>query len=184
MTDNDFWVAIQTVLQSIINDADLVLNSGENIDLVSGYQPEQQGAPEYPVATYHEVAARRYGSQGRKNKYNQTAEDFDHTEIWRLERTIQFAAWIKEDPSNLNLSTAYDVVDQVAAGLNSESVRESLLLSGIGIIRITDIRTTKFVDDRDDFMKEPNFDFIVNYTQTRESKVSQVSEFNDTIERV
>jgi len=154
------------------------------VNLVNSFMPDQQGAPDYPLALFYPVTSKRYGYQKKTDTFNEDDEDFDHTESWILERTIQVSAWVKQDPADLAQMTSFDVVNAIAGFLMSEPFRLSLLASGIGIIRITDIRQTQFKDEHEQYVENPSFDFTVNYMQTLEMKVPTISDITDTIIRV
>ena len=161
MTDNEFWEVIQTTLQAALNDSPLVPAP----ELAEAFQPRQQGAAENPIAFFNTISSRRYGWQKKKDVYNSDDDDFDTEESYILERVIQVSAMVYEDPSDLSKSTAFDIVDQIAGKLQTRPVRQSLLTSKIGILRITDIRTPYGKDESDRNVLTPNFDFTVNYRQ-------------------
>jgi len=165
MNDADVETAIKSVL-----DAALV-TSFSTVVVAQSFNPTTQGAALAPMVLFTKIAARRYGFQGRKYAFNAGPVDFTKTEGWYLEATYQVNTLIRQDavdPASLN---AYDVIDFCAATLQTLETRATLLALGIGIRRVTDIRTPRFLDDSDRYNMDASFDFVLTYQNTLTSTV-------------
>lgn len=157
MNDNDIFV----ILVSILRPAMQALSP--DIEILQRYQPTQQGVPSTPVVFIHKVVPARYGFQSSKSVYNDTDMDFDTTEsTWRTP-TFQVSALALRDPEAPSLLTASDICEAAADIMQSKSTRQALLAQNIGITRITDMRMTYFVNDKDQHEAEPSFDFTLSY---------------------
>ncbi len=60
-------------------------------------------------------------------------------------------------------------MNECAAIIQSDSARKTLLMQGVGILRVTDVRNPYFTDDKDNFEASPSFDFVLTHRQTRMS---------------
>lgn len=181
MTDNDVWVILTAMLDSAIVSSGL---DASNVIFARAVQPRQEGAISQPALYCHRISSKRYGWQSRKDNYNSTDDNFDHTESIITESVYQVSAEVSEDPNDLSELTAFDVVSRIALQLNSYAVRQFLLSNDIAIIRIIDVRTPFFKNESDQFEPEPSFDFTISYKQNIMSKVSSITEYEGNISRV
>jgi len=178
MTDNEFWQILSGILTPLVTGIE------PTITLVNGFQPNAQGAPLNPLVSFFIISTKRYGWQGSSDTYNELVDDFDHSENWIVERTIQVSAMVKQDPENLDQITAFDIVNALSALLQSDSVIRLLKAAKIGILRVTDIRETFINDESAQHTETPSFDFIVTYSNKAETKAPVVIELNATIQTV
>ena len=130
-------------------------------------QPTQQGIPTAPTVYFFKAYNYRYGFLGRKDIWNTMTSQFDHVEGQYFESTFQVSALVLQDPTDLTIPTASDLVNEVASIMQSDSTRAILKTSGVGILRVTDITNPYFVDDHDNFEASPSFDFTLTYFNTR-----------------
>ena len=100
-----------------------------------------------------------------------------HTETQYFETVFQVAALVLQNPNFINLPTASDLVNEVASIMQSDNTRAILNLSGIGILRISDVLNPYFVDDKDNFEASPTFDFTLVYENTRASTTPIINTF-------
>ncbi len=175
-TDNSL---IQVFLP-IINNA-LIDDGFTGVKVMQSNQPTQQGIPTAPTIFFFKVASKRYGYIGRLDEWDADAVEMVHTENQYYESTWQVSALVLQNPATPNQYTASDLVDEVSSIMQSDSTRDILNESGIGILRVQDIVNPYFVDDRDNFEASPSFDFVLTYENFRLSTNPIVSEFNSTI---
>lgn len=175
-TDNSL---IQIFLP-IINNA-LIADGFTGVKVMQSNQPTQQGIPTAPTIFFFKVASKRYGYLGRLDEWDADAVEMVHTENQYYESTWQVSALVLQNPATPNQYTASDLVDEVSSIMQSDSTRDILNESGIGILRVQDIVNPYFVDDRDNFEASPSFDFVLTYENFRLSTNQIVSEFNSTI---
>ncbi len=138
-------------------------------------QPTQQGIPTVPTVYFFKVYNRRYGFLKREDVWDTISSSFIHTESQYYETAFQVSALVLQNPSDLTIPTASDLVNEVSCIMQSDSTRAILNAQGIGILRITDLTNPYFVDDRDNFEASPSFDFVVTYLNTRESTSPQIT---------
>lgn len=179
MIDADIERAIVLALQPPLTAA------GFNVIVTQGAQPTTQGATSQPQVTFTKILAKRFGFQGRKFAFNVGAANFTKTESWYLRATYQLNALIRQDAGDANSLNAYDVLDFCAGTLQTEETRIMLLETGtgIGLERVTDIRTPRSFDDSDRFNMDASFDFVLTYQNNIDSTVAEaaVSEILDTV---
>lgn len=175
-TDNSL---IQIFLP-IINDA-LVADGYTGVTVMQSNQPTQQGIPTAPTIYFFKVASKRYGYLGRLDEWDSDTEDMIHIENQFYESTWQVSALVLQNPATPNQYTASDLVDEVSSIMQSDSTRDILNESGIGVLRVQDLVNPYFVDDRDNFEASPSFDFVLTYENERAGTNPIVSEFNSTI---
>jgi hypothetical protein len=156
---------IQRAVKAVLDDGFSAFGY-PNIIVAQSFQPTKQGVPLDPIVYFTKINAQRYGFQSRKNIYNDQTGFFDHSENYFLEANYQINAVIKQDISDPNSVNAYDIVDLSAAILQTERARQFLLDLGIGILRITSIRTPRYLNSSDNFDIDPSFDFTLVYQNT------------------
>ena len=164
MTDNELIMLFRPIII-----AGLATDGFNNVAVKQANQPTQQGVNTGPTVYFFKVANKRYGFLGRKDKWSTPTSKMDHTEKQNFETTFQVSALVTQNPKNLTLPTASDLVNEVASIMQSDNTRAILGASGVGILRITDVVNPYFVDDRDNFEASPSFDFVLTYVNTRES---------------
>lgn len=181
MNDNDVLRIIIGIIRTALG------NMGDAFSTISveqKYQPTQTGTPEPPAVFIHKVLTDRYGHPGRRSVFNTGNDNFDYEEsIWRVP-TFQISGLSQQDPASTTQLTASDIVETVADILQTEATRQTLLSSGIGITRITQVREAYFTNDKQRFEQSPSFDFVLSYRRTFNSTVPRVTRAVDTIRRV
>lgn len=177
MIDGDVQKAIKSIL-----DAGFIAQ-GLTVTVAQTYNPTTQGVPLVPVVFFTKILAVRFGAQGQKYEYNGGNDSFDKTESYYLKATYQINAVISQNISDPDSLNAYDVVDLAAAILQTAETRDTLRAAGIGIERITDIRTPNYLDDSDLYKIDPSFDFVLSYQNTIASTVNKAA-VNGTVSAV
>lgn len=168
MTENQVWA----VLIGIINTG--LTARGLTATVQQGYQPTQQGVQTPPTVALHSISNRRVGSPNNKSLAIPDTDNATQTQSYWLERVIQVDALSIQDPKRPSRPTPFDLVDAVAAIMQSESTITTLRASHIGIQRVTDLRAPFIADDRDRNEASPNFDFTITYLQSRSETVPAV----------
>lgn len=138
-------------------------------------QPTQQGIPTVPTVYFFKVYNRRYGFLGREDVWDPLSSTMVHNECQYYETAFQVSALVLQNPSDLTIPTASDLVNEVACIMQSDATRAILNASGVGILRVTDIINPYFVDDRDNFEASPSFDFVLTYQNVRVSTSPQIT---------
>lgn len=128
-------------------------------------QPTTQGVPPGPTVFIFKIGDRRYGSKKVVDAWNEDLQQQEQTETQQYETTFQISALAIQDPSNVDSLTASDIVNSVAAIMNSDSTIQTLEADGMGIYRITDVRNPYFQDDKGNNEASPSFDFTITHKQ-------------------
>lgn len=179
MLDNQLIALVISIIKTGLTGLDL----GVVIGVKQAYQPTQQGTPVENTVLLHKIGDHRYGYPLRKDEWIPDTDGsgvMTHTESQWYETTFQIDALAIQSPSNVTSLTASDIVNYVAAILQSDTALGALKAQGVGILRITEIRNVPFVDDRDRFEYHPSFDFTLTHEQViiSESPVISIEDFN------
>ena len=138
-------------------------------------QPTLQGINTNPTVYFFKVGNKRYGYLGRHDKWNTNTSQFNHTEYQYFETTFQVAALVLQNPLDLTIPTASDLVNEVASIMQSDNTRAILNASGVGILRVSEVTNPYFTDDHDNFEASPSFDFVLTYLNKRVSIDPQIT---------
>jgi len=175
MTDNDVKILIRTQLL-----AGLIRRGHTAVQVLASNQPRHQGRVDGPVVYFFPVSDHRYGWQHRKQVYDSQSGDITVTETQYMESVFQVMALYPQDPSNISLPTAKDLINDAAMTVNSLTFTEAMRAGGVGVQRVTDIRNPYFQNDRDQSEASPSFDFTVSYKRVivDAANVVDAAEFN------
>jgi len=164
MMDND----LIRLFLPIINNG-LIADGFTGVTVKQGNQPTQQGVSSLPTVYFYKLFDKRYGFLKRDDEWDMINEVMVHTEIQQYETTFQISTLVIQRPTTPYQYTASDLVNEVAAIMQSDTARETLLQSDVGILRVSEIRNPYFTDDRDQYEASPSFDFTVTHKQIRVS---------------
>lgn len=178
MTDNEL---IRLFLPIIKNG--LISDGFTNVAVKQFNQPTQQGINTAPTIYFSKILDHRYGYLRREDKWNEIKHQIDHIETQMYETTFQIMALVLQNPNN-PAYTASDLVNSVAAVMQSDLTLQILANSNVGILRITDIRNPYFKDDRDQFEASPSFDFTLTHRKTRLSTTPAAQPIEAEIYRI
>jgi hypothetical protein len=136
--------------------------------IVQKNQPTQEGIPTQNAVFFEKLFDNEYGWPGMSGEYVAPTPpvaqgSYNKAEKQWVETTFQVSALAIQDPSNLNVPTASDIVNFVKRYINSRPVIYALKSSGVSILRIGQIRNPYFADDRDLYEANPNFDVILQH---------------------
>lgn len=161
MTKNELGIALRSNIL-----AGLIKHGLSTVQVIENYQPTQQGRVSSPVIYFHALPEYRYGWQHRKRKYDDVENKITTTETQWIESSYQIYALAPENPLNLNLPTAVDLVSAAAMVCNSETFAVAMRKAGAGVQRITQIRNPYFVNDRGQFEASPSFDITLSHKRS------------------
>ncbi len=179
MLDNQL---IQVFLPIIT--AGLTADGFTGVNVIASNQPTQQGVPLTPTVTFYKIGDHRYGFLRRYDTWDSINEVMVHTEEQAYETTFQINALVLQNPTTPNQYTASDLVNEVAAIMQSDNTLNILYNNGIAILRITEVSNGYFTDDMDNFEASPSFDFTLTHTQTRVSTGNAIDHVEYDIFRV
>ena len=165
MRDYDLFAAVVAVLRAGMAMDAATLYVGQN------NQPRTAGRPDRRALLLDKIGPdHRYGHVKREDVPDPLNPlQMIHRETQIYETTIQVSTLAKPPPVtgalDVNEPTAADLANQAAAVMQSDATIVALRTLGIGILRITDVRTPHFRNDRDQFEAAPNFDFVLTHKQ-------------------
>lgn len=179
MTDADLIQLFLPIIQ-----AGLIADGFTGVTVKQSNQPTQQGANTAPTVYFYKVANKRYGFPRWSDDWDADTETMVHTEEQVFETTFSVNALVISNPATPLAYTASDLVNEVAAILQSYNTCAILQESFVGIERISDISNPYWVDDRDQFEASPSFNFVLTYSNSRITVAPVVESVDYDIQRV
>lgn len=172
MRDNDLFKIIIAELKSLLTGEGLV-----DVKIKQSYQPTQQSTSEQRRIFIHKVANPQVGTgivyDGTKKKQQ-----------YLKRASFQFDALAQQDPSNINSLTASDILTIAADLLQSYDAVRNLRNNGVNIERVTDVRPSYFINDKDRNESSPSFDLTVTYQHTYEKEIPSINGVNSNLHGV
>ena len=164
--------------------------AGEAIAGVSGtpiqqaFQPTQQGIPKTTSAFLYKVGDVALGFPSRTDVWDEDTATMIHTESQKYETTFQISAQSIQDPLDQSQYTASDILNLIRSILQSSDTIATFIASGVGILRVHDIRNASFSDDYARNEYSPSLDFVIEHTQTITSTAPVVESVDFILDRV
>lgn len=180
MTEKELY----TLLCTVINNGLAGVAAYTGTDVRQADQSSKQGRPTGPTVLISNQPQRRYGFLRRDDKWDSIAAMMVHTETQVMETTFQVGALFEQDPAAVDAATsptAADLLNYVARILQSDSGRAAIIAGGADILRITDLRTPYFKNDRKNFEASPSFDFTLTHTFVDVSNLPVVDKFTPAV---
>lgn len=174
--------ALNTGLVSI--NAGLITAKQKNILVKSNFQPTQQGANTGPTLYVHKLHDHRYGYRGVRNDYDQATDTFIKTEVQYLLTEYQVTGLSIQDPKDISTMTAGDITNIAAMIMAQEETLTAFRAVGLGILRITDVRSPTMQNDKGRFEFSPSFDFTLTHDQSIISTSPVVRSYEFDLKRV
>lgn len=128
-------------------------------------QPTQQGQPTSGVVYFEVMPDLHYGFAYSQLEYKSEVDKFDDREVQQIESTFQISASIPQNPEDLSIPTASDVLTQVKMWLTHRATQTKFRQQKVGVLRVRDIRKPFIVNGEVQFEMLPNFD--VTFTHNR-----------------
>lgn len=168
--ENDLWRILLPVIRAGVA-------TYPEITVKRAYQPTTQGDGISPRVVLFRASSRRYGAQGKTQRWKKQDGGQDRMlkiECWRKEDTYQANAMVGRAPEDEGY-TAKDVLETLAGYLQSDEAIVALRKAGLGILRVTDVQEIPYEDDQDSYRMSVSIKFTVTYQQTRETEIPVVS---------
>lgn len=151
-------------------------------------QPQLVGATEGPAVTMQPILNRRYGALRRAYAPGLLPEDpmvSTSTQWW--ECTIQIGAFARRNPNApdfLTLPTALDYCTAASDILQSDAGMAALEVQRVRPLRITDVRTTPWKNEADQYEMNVSFDLTLSYPTIIVSETAPAAVFENLAGRV
>lgn len=136
---------------------------GYSVIIKQSFQPTEQGADSEPQLFFTKVSDKRLGHPQRKSVWDTLLGKQIDTDTQLMEATYQITALVRQTSSSEK--TASDYAHTAAMLMNGAEFISTLKASGVGILRITDVRNPYMKDDRDQFQASPSFDFTLSFNR-------------------
>ena len=143
--------------------------------ILQSFQPTDLGAFDGSVVYFYKLGDYRYGFSQMEAYWDTNTSQMIESEVQRYETSFQITAW--NGVPSLTQNVTSDIINTVAATLQSQYCVTTLEAAGVGILRVTNIRNENFVDDRDRFNFAPSFDFTLTHKVLNTSVIQPSSEF-------
>lgn len=179
MTDNQIFAILFPIIKG-----GLTARGVANVEVLQNAQPTQQGTPEGPAVFISMLRPTPRGHVRRDSVYNQSTSEMIETELQTYEQTYQVNALSAQDPLDVNKLTASDIVKVVRQIVQSSAFISTIRASGLGILRVNELRNPAFVNDKDRFEYSPSFDFTLTYDELYEALAPTVETVEYNINRV
>ena len=179
MTDNQLAILFRGQLLS-----GLARHGFSKVPVVEAYQPTTQGRTTTATVYFFALPERRYGWQGRTRRVDLEKCEITTTESQWIESGFQVYALAPQDPGNLSIPTAKDLVNVAAMVCNSYVFIQAVHKGGFGVQRVTQVRDPYFVNDQGQFESSPSFDIIVTHKRQIQEVTPVAKEVTLSIHRV
>lgn len=157
MHDNELIIAFSGLLE------EASAMSGWNYQVIQQAASTQEGIPSTPTIFFQKLFDDAHGWPAAKNVYDRTADKFNESSTQVVETTMQVSALVIQDPMNLTLPTASDVVNYMHLYLSSRPTIKRMLKMGFSQYRVKNVRNPYFEDDRHRFEANPSFDVVLTH---------------------
>jgi len=172
MRENEFATLLQTALTQFVRDR--IPGDSNDIEFTQAFQPTQQDRPEGRAVYFKRLFGKRHGWPGTAYAFQVGRDNFDRAESQIIETRYQFSV---TQPANTapDAITHNDILEGVAAGLQSQRFIAYLKANGAQVLRIIDITNVPFKNDQDQFEDYPTFDAIFLYTNEYVDEVAKLT---------
>ena len=126
-------------------------------------QPRQQGTPSAATVFFFHAGTTPYGFVRRKDWWDATTSTMYHKEEQYQWTRYQINALAPQSPGAPTAATAADYVKAAAQTMQSDAARAALLAQKVGVLRISDVISTYFQDERGQNEESPSFDLILGH---------------------
>jgi hypothetical protein len=169
MNDNELIAAIGTQIEAA------TANSGWAYEALQKDQPTQQGVPIAPTVFLQKMFDDHFGPQSSSNTYDAANRRFIAAEVQIVVTHFQISALVTQNPDDLSIPTASDVVNQVKLYLQHRETLKELRAAGIKGIQVKKVDNQPFVNDKERFEFHPTFGLEVQHERRIERTAPAVT---------
>lgn len=166
MSDDELIALFGGIIEAGLVELDIT-----GVTLEQAYASVLIGVTTGAMISFFKVADHRYGIRKSESVWNPEDEKEIRTTEQVYESTFQIQALVPQTPSPDFVMTASDLINTVAQILQDEDAVNTFQQSGVGILRVTDVRNPYFMDDHDQFEACPSFDFTLTHKQITTKEV-------------
>lgn len=147
-------------------------------------QPRQVGVPTGATIFLHHIGTRPYGFPARQDVWNTNSSTMVHTETQFQWSRFQISGLAPQSPATPTAPIASDYVRAAALTLQSETTCAALLLQNVGVLRISDISSTYFEDDKGQNEENPSFDVLLGHQDILVTSNPVITNFDLIVGRI
>lgn len=135
-----------------------------NLSVEQAFQPRQQGVPINPCVTiFHVGPARNVGYPKWINYIDPDTQLPMRMQRQRIESTYRIGALVPQSPATPNALTEVDVLNIVSTIMQSTDVLVALNAQDVGVLRIQQVDSNYFTDDKSQNENNPIFVIILTH---------------------
>lgn len=146
----------------------------DNVRVKRSYASTKSSAPDAPAVIMHRIDSLRVGWSSRT--FSLTETEARQTTSQNHAITFQFNALVPvEEEETDDTLTAGDLLDTAALILQSRAMLDACKAAGIGIERISAIRSNYVQNENDNWEQEPSFDLVIDVKKELITSVNVVT---------
>jgi hypothetical protein len=179
MRDMELYALVNTLLAQECPKRGLA-----GMEYTQRYQPQQEGINDGPTIYTAKVADKRYGFRGVKQVPDPNEpQDLIRTETQSVETTLQFSV-VQPKATGMSDLTHSDRLNIVASVMQTPDFVKLLIQNGASILRITDVRLARVINDFNEWEENPSFDAVIKHNDVWIDGVQEVKSFEFNLYRV
>jgi hypothetical protein len=185
MTDNQLLALLATQLNAAVALAGWMYTPpGSTVALpypvLQKEQPTQEGIPYSPAVYFEKLFDIPFGFAGVANSFDSETSVMTQTETQNYETTIQISALVIQQPSDLSIPTASDVVNYLKRYMTSRAQLAAWTSQGVNILRPLRVENPYFEDDRHRNEAMPSFDLVFTHQNAIAQPIGYVTDMTGT----
>lgn len=155
--------ALSTLLRTVLL-AGLADRGYSDVLVKANYQPRQQGVPIEKSLFVHQLGFHRYGYPKKEYIFNSNTSEYDYVETIIKHSKYQIAGLWPQSPGSPAGPTATDLLTIASDILQHNDALAIFKTNNVGILRIMDINTIYFENDRGQNEANPTFECVFGHT--------------------
>lgn len=166
MLDNQLIIAIRAELLNQLSN--YFVHDLSDVKVKRSYQPTEQAVTEDRVIFIHRVNNPQVGGGLKYDGTKRIEQRFKRA-------TFQFDILAPYNEADINALLPGDILNIAADLLQSYNGIRNLRENGVNIERVTDVRPSYFINDKERFESSPSFDLTVNYQHDYENEIPKIT---------
>lgn len=143
-------------------------------------QPTQQGITTDPQVYFQKLFDIPFGYAEVTHSPDPSGEyQMIEREEQAMQTTFQISAMVIQNPADLTIPTASDVVLFVRSFLMARETVRLFIKSGANVLRVGDVQNPYFQDDRSLNEASPSFDIVITHSRVIENRIGSIIKVED-----
>ncbi len=176
MLDNDLINLFATRLEAVAASGSWKDANGNLYGVSQKEQPTQQGVTTVPQIFFEKLFDNGYGFPEVTHVFDDVNQIMTEVETQLTETTFQVSALVIQDPTDLTIPTASDVVNFCRGFLMARETIRAWKSVGVSILRVITVRNPYFEDDRHRNEATPSFDIVVTHNRVINNVINFAAE--------